>query len=288
MSDGYRQVGSFESDRVDAVGVGDGAIAVGVDDRIIVVAGGDRVEIDHGERVVDIALADDVIVLSANALTVYSPGGDRIRQQPAADAHAVATIAEAALVGVLGPDRLRAVDIATGRERFDVERTRPGGPADDGLLGTPTGFVLSTWSFLTRIDPDGEVGFDRNLEAVVRNLGRCDDSIVAALQNDRLVAADLETGRSRWQTELAVEHVAPVGGSSVLVTTADGIRAVDPEGTTASVTGLSSGDGYATADGSLVCAIRDGTVSIYAHSREQLRLAVATDSVGVGGRSTSR
>ncbi|QCS41030.1 hypothetical protein [Natrinema versiforme] len=283
MSDGYRQVGSFESGRVDAVGVGDGAIALGTDDRVVVATGGDSLEIDHGERVVDLALADRVLVLSADALTTYSRDGDRIRQQPVADAHAIAAVPETGLVGVLGPDRLRAVDIATGRERFDIERTRPGGPADDGLLGTPSGFVIATWSFLTRIDPDGEVAFDRNLEAVVRSLGRCDNAIVAALQNDRLVSADLETGESCWQTELAADHVAPVGDSSVLVTTADGIRAVDPAGETTSVSGLSSGDGYATADGSLVCAIRDGTVSIHAHSRDRLRLAVPTDGVGVGG-----
>ncbi|ELY65903.1 hypothetical protein [Natrinema versiforme] len=283
MSDGYRQVGSFESGRVDAVGVGDGAIALGADDRVVVATGGDSLEIDHGERVVDLALADRVLVLSAETLTTYSRDGDRIRQQPVGDAHAIAAVPETGLVGVLGPDRLRAVDIATGREQFDIERTRPGGPADDGLLGTPSGFVIATWSFLTRIDPDGEVAFDRNLEAVVRSLGRCDDAIVAALQNDRLVSADLETGQSRWQTELAAKHVAPVGDSLVLVTTADGIRAVDPAGATASVSGLSSGDGYATADGSLVCAIRDGTVSIHTHSRDRLRLAVATDSVGVGG-----
>lgn len=283
MSDGYRQVGSFESERVDAVGVGDGAIAVGTGERVVLVTGSDRVEIDHGERVVDVALADRVLVLSADALTVYSRDGDRIRRQPVADAHAIATVPDEGLVGVLGPDRLRAVDVATGRERFDVERTRPGGPADDGLLGTHAGFVIATWSFLTRIDVDGEVGFDRNLEAVVRSLGRCGDAVVAALQNDRLVSAALETGAERWQTALSAAHVAPVGESSVLVTTADGIRAVDPDGETASVPGLSTGDGYATADGSLVCSIRDGTVATYVHNRDRLRLTVATDAVGVGG-----
>lgn len=283
MSDGYRQVGSFESERVDAVGVGDGAVAVGTGERVVLVTGSDRVEIDHGERVVDVALADRVLVLSADALTVYSRDGDRIRRQPVADAHAIATVPDEGLVGVLGPDRLRAVDVATGRERFDIERTRPGGPADDGLLGTPAGFVIATWSFLTRIDADGEIGFDRNLEAVVRSLGRCDDAIVAALQNDRLVSTDLETGDSRWQTALSADHVAPVGESSVLVTTADGIRAVDPDGETASVPGLSSGDGYATADGSLVCSIRNETVATHVHSRDRLRLTVATDAVGVGG-----
>ncbi|OLZ42566.1 hypothetical protein A6E15_17065 [Natrinema saccharevitans] len=283
MSDGYRQVGSFESERVDAVAVGDGAIAVGTGERIVLVTGSDRVELDHGERVVDLAVADRVLVLSADALTVYSRNGDRIRRQPVADAHAIATVPGEGIVGVLGPDRLRAVDVATGRERFDVERTRPGGPADDGLLGTPAGFVIATWSFLTRIDPDGEIGFDRNLEAVVRSLGRCDDAVVAALQNDRLVSAALETGAERWQTALSADHVAPVGESSVLVTTTDGIRAVDPDGETASVPGLSTGDGYATADGSLVCSIRDGTVSTYVHNRDRLRLTVATDAVGVGG-----
>ncbi|MFC4540393.1 hypothetical protein ACFO5R_00385 [Halosolutus amylolyticus] len=283
MSDGYRQVGSFESDPVDAVGVDDGAIAVGIGDRVVVETGSDRVEIDHGDRIVDVALADRVLVLSSDALTTYSRTGERIREQPAADSHAVAAVSDEGLAGVLGPERLRSVDIETGRERFDVERVRPGGPADDALLGTPAGFAISTWSFLTRIDLEGEVDFDRNLEAVVRSLGRCDDAIVAALQNERLVAADLESGTSRWRTELAVEHVAPVGESSVLVTTADGIRAVDPSGATTPVAGLSSGEGYATPDSSLVCAVRDETVSTYVHSRDQLRVAVATESVGVGG-----
>ncbi|SDR44119.1 hypothetical protein [Natronobacterium texcoconense] len=282
MADRYRQVGSFESGRVAAVGVGDEIIAIGLEDCVEVVDGSRSVEIDHGERVVDVAVADRILVLSPAELTTYSRDGDRLWSQELEDAHAIAAITDRGLCGILGPDRFRAVDVATGRERFDVERSRPGG-SDDDLLAVPTGFLIATWSFLTHVDADGEVDFDRDLSAVVRSVGRCEDAIVATLQSDQVVGIQAGTGELRWRTELEATHVAPVGEGAVLVRTADGIRAVDPEGTTEPVGDIPDGDVYATADGTTVCSVHDGTVSIHVHGGDRLSLAVATDTVGAGG-----
>ncbi|SFC15070.1 hypothetical protein SAMN05444422_10524 [Halobiforma haloterrestris] len=282
MADSYRQVGSFESGRVDAVGVGRGAIAVGIGTRVEVVEGSRSTAIDHGDRIDDVAVADRVVVLSSGDLTTYSRDGDRLWSQGVGDAHAIAAVPDAGICGVLGPNRLRAIEIATGREQFDADRTRPGG-RDDELLAVPTGFLIATWSFLTHVDLEGEVDFDRDLSAVIRSVGRCDDVIVAALQSDQLVGLQAGTGELRWRTELEATHVAPVGEGSVLVGTAAGTRAVGADGATEPVGDLPNGAPYATPDGGIVCSVREGTVSTHVHAGDQLALAVATDSVGVGG-----
>ncbi|NGM68962.1 hypothetical protein G6M89_08040 [Natronolimnobius sp. AArcel1] len=282
MTDNYRQVGSFESRRVEAVGVGHDVIAIGLEDRLELVTGSDSTGIDHGDRILDVAVADRVIVLSPGELTTYSRTGDRLWTQSVEDAHAIAAITNADICGVLGPDRVSGIDVSSGRERFDVERSRPGGP-DDALIAVPTGFLIATWTFLTHVDVEGHVDFDRDLSAVVRSVGRCDDTLVAALQSDQLVGLQAGTGDPRWRTELEANHVAPVGEGTVLVSTTDGTRSVSSDGTTEPVGDLPGGETYTTPSGTLVCAVRGGTVATYVHTREQLGLEVATETVGIGG-----
>lgn len=282
MSDRYRQNASFESAAVEAVGVGNGAIAIGSDDQIEIVTDDGRAGIDHGEQIVDIAFSERVIVLSPGQLTTYSQGGERIWSQAVDDAYAIAAITEEGLCGVLGPNRLRAVDVATGQQRLDVERPRPGN-RDDELVATPAGFVFATWSFLTHITLDGELGFDSDLSAVVRSIGCCGDTLVAALQSDQVVGLDAETGELEWRTELQAVHVAPVGGETILVSTTAGPRRVSLDGTTEGLGKLSAGDLYAAEDDSVVCLVRDGTVSTYVPDRKRLDAELLTESVGVGG-----
>ena len=282
VTDGYRQVGSFESAAPSAVGVGSGAVAFGLGDRITLVSGRDRTAIDHGDPIVDLAVADRLLVLSPETLTAYSLDGDRVWSHDAGDAYAVAGGESRECCGVLDADALRFVEVASGRERFAVDRSRPGTP-DDAFLATPTGFVIATWSFLTAVDGDAEIAFDRDLSAVIRSVGACGGTVVAALQSDRLVGLDRGTGEERWRTELDARQVAPVGGESVLVSAADGVLDVGADGTTETVPDLPSGDVYATADGTVVCSVRDGTIATYVPDRDRTDVAVLTDSVGVGG-----
>ncbi|WP_206731710.1 hypothetical protein [Halorubrum amylolyticum] len=282
VTDGYRQVGSFESDAPSAVGVGREAIAFGLGDGVTVVSGRDRTAIDHGEPVVDLAVADRLLVLSPETLTAYSLDGDRVWSHDAGDAYAVAGAESRECCGVLDAEGLRFVAVAGGRERFAVDRTRPGTP-DDAFVATPTGFVIATWSFLTAVDGDGEVAFDRDLSAVVRSIGACGGTVVAALQSDRLVGLDRGSGEDRWRTELDAGQVAPVGEESVLVSAADGVLDVGSDGTTEAVPDLPTGDVYATGDGAVVCSVRDGTIATYAPDRDRVDVELLTDSVGVGG-----
>ncbi|WP_256393080.1 PQQ-binding-like beta-propeller repeat protein [Natronoarchaeum rubrum] len=281
MSD-LRQSGSFESSRVDGVGIDADAVAIGTDGRVEIVTDDGRADIDHGERILDVALANRVIVLSGNELTAYSRDGERIWSRPAENAESVAAIGAEGLCGVLGPDRLRAVDIASGRERFDIERPRPGN-GDDDFLAAPSGFVIATWSFLTKVTPDGEVGFDRDLTAVVRSIGRCDGTVVAALQSDQLVGIDESTGEPEWRTELEADHVAPAGGESLLVSSAAGPRRVGLDGSTDAIDWLSQGDVYEAPADSVICLVREGTVSTYVPDRSRISVDVVTGTVGVGG-----
>ncbi|MHC3438636.1 COG1361 family protein [Natrialbaceae archaeon A-gly3] len=282
MSNQYTQVGSFEIGRVDAVGVGEETIAVGSNERLELVRGSERIEIDHGVPVIDVAVGDRIAVLATDGLTTYSRDGDRLWNRPAEDAHAIAASPDGELVGVVEPSRLRGVELGSGQERFVTERARPGSPDDDELLGTSSGFAIATWSFLASVDDDGEYEFDRNLEAVVRSVGCCEETLVVALQSDQLVCLDAETGDLRWRTELEATHVAPVGTTTVLVSTVDGVRKVGVEGTVDSVRDLSDGDVYATTDGGMVCTVSDGTVTTYVHGSNQLELTVRSQVVGVG------
>ncbi|QWC18994.1 hypothetical protein [Halorubrum sp. 2020YC2] len=282
MSDGYRQVGSFESDPPSAVGVGRDVIAFGLDDRVTLVSGRERTAIDHDDPILDLAVADRLLVLSPETLTAYSLDGDQVWSHDAGDAYAVAGAESRECCGILDADTLRVVEVAGGRERFAVDRTRPGTP-DDAFLATPTGFVIATWSFLTAVDGDGEVAFDRDLSAVVRSVGVCDGTVVAALQSDRLVGLDRGSGEDRWRTELDARQVAPVGKGSVLVSAADGVLDVTADGVTKTVPDLSTGDVYASGDGAVVCSVRDGTIATYVLDRDRIDVAVLTDSVGVGG-----
>ncbi|MDB2226044.1 hypothetical protein PM023_15440 [Halorubrum ezzemoulense] len=282
MSDGYRQVGSFESDPPSAVGVGRDVIAFGLGDRVTLVSGRERTAIDHGDPILDLAVADRLLVLSQETLTAYSLDGDRVWSHDAGDAYAVAGAESRECCGLLAPDALRFVEVTGGRERFAVDRTRPGTP-DDAFLATPTGFLVATWSFLTAVDGDGEVAFDRDLSAVVRSVGVCDGTVVAALQSDRLVGLDRGSGEDRWRTELDARQVAPVGKGSVLVSAADGVLDVAADGATETVPDLPTGDVYASGDGAIVCSVRDGTIATYVPDRDRIDVAVLTDSVGVGG-----
>lgn len=282
VTDGYRQVGSFESEAPAAVGVGSETIAFGLGDRVTVVSGRDRSTIDHGDPVVDIAVADRLLVLSSETLTAYSLDGDAIWSHDAGDAYAVAGNEAKECCGVLDADTVRFVEVGSGRERSAVDRVRPGA-SDDQFVATQAGFGIATWSFLTMFDDDGEVAFDRDLSAVVRSVGTCDGTVVAALQSDRLVGLDRKSGADRWHTELDARQVAPVGGDSLLVSAADGILAVAADGTTDTVPDLPTGDVYATGDGTLVCAVRGGTIAMYVPDRDRIDVELLTDSVGVGG-----
>lgn len=282
MTDDYRQVGSFESDAPSAVGTGEGLIAFGLGDRVTLVSGSDRTVIKHDAPVVDLAVADRLLVLSPETLTAYSHDGDRVWSHDADGAYAVAGAEGRDCCGVLDADRLRYVEVGGGREQYSKNRSRSG-TRDDTFLATPDGFVIATWSFLTAVDTDGTVAFDRDLSAVVRSVGTCDETIVAALQSDRLVGLDTATGKDRWRTELDAAQISPYGGGSLLVSTATGVLDVTPNGTTSTVPDLPSGDVYATADGSVICSVRDGTIATYVPDQSRVDVSVRTDTVGVGG-----
>lgn len=278
----YRQVSSFESPSPAAVATGDEAVAFGQGDQVTLVTGADRTTVDHGDRIEDIALADRLLVLSAGTLTAYSLDGNRVWNHDAEDACAVAGLADHDFCGVLTAEALRYVDTDSGRERRAVERPRRG-TQDDTFLATSTGFIVATWSFLTAVDLDGEIAFDRDLSAVVRSVGACTGTVVAALQSDRLVGLDEATGDDRWQTELEARQVSDRGTDSILVSTADGVLTVESDGKTAPAPDLATGDVYATTDGSVVCTVRDGTIATYVPDRDRVGLAVRTETVGVGG-----
>ncbi len=282
MTDEYRQNGVFDSDSASVVGVGNEAIAIAIDEDVTVGSAHDQMTLKHDAPVVDIAITDRLLVLSPNRLTAYSFDGNRAWSQDVADAYAVAGTESRDCCAVLSGETLRLVETVGGRERLTVDRSRPGTP-DDDLIPTSSGFVITTWSFLTVVDSDGEVVFDRDLSAVILSVGVCDDTIIVALQSDQLVGLDAETGQNRWRTDLDVRQIAPVGEKSVFVSGAAGVESVDATGTTETIPDLPAGEVYATRNGETVCVTRGGTTERYIPDRDQFSVELLTDSVGVGG-----
>lgn len=279
----YRRIGSFDRPHIDAVGVGKSSLAVASGDRITLVSGTDRSEFEHGEPITDIAIDDRVVVLSSNRLTAYTRDGARVWSRTFDAPHAVETLPGEPIAGVLEPDRMRTVDLETGQESVTVERHRPGQPRDDLFIGIENGFVSSTWSFLRCVDATGKERFDRNLNTAIRAIGSCGDALVAALQNGQLKGFDVRTGERRWETELPVRQISPGGDGVLLFSTDDGVKSIDPDGSIGSVDSLPGGDVYASADGSVVCSVRDGSVGVHVPDEELIDAEVLTDSVGVGG-----
>jgi len=282
VSNTYRQVDSFESSTPTAAAVGRQRVAFGIDNSIVTVAGSQRESIDHGQRIVDVAVAGRVLVLSPGTLTAYTPEGDQIWSQRIEAGDTIAANTELGCCGVLGTKQLRLVDIDTGHNLSTVDRTRPGS-SDDVFLATEMGFVYGTWSFLTGVDSDGELLFDRDLSAVVKSVGYCHGAVVTALQSGRLVGLAIASGDTAWQLELEPTHVGPIGGESVFVSSKTGIHTVSADGVSEPVPELSAGNVYATAGGEVVCTVRDGLISTHVHNRDRIEVDVKTSTVGVGG-----
>lgn len=282
MTDDYKQNGSLDGDAPSAVGVGTETIAVAINEDVTVVSAHDQTTIDHGTSVVDLAITDRLLVLSLNKLTAYTFDGNRVWSQDVADAYAVAGTESRDYCAILDTETLRFIETTSGRERLTVDRSRPGTP-DDDLIPTSTGFVIATWSFLTAVDADGEVVFDRDLSAVILSVGICDDTVIAALQSDHLVGLDLETGQNRWRTDLDVQQIAPIGEKSVFVSGAAGVLSVEAAGATETIPDIPADEVYATRNGETVCAVRDGTTERYVSDGDQFGVELLTDSVGVGG-----
>lgn len=280
---GYQRVGSFECSPVAAVGVTEGLMGVAGDRQVTLVTASDRTTFDHDEPIVDVALGERVVVLSASQLTAYDRSGARIWNRTFSDAHAVATRPGTGQIGVLEPNQLRLLDPGTGQETMVADRSPPGRPDDDLLLGTQAGFVTATWSVLQRFDHEGDVVFDSNLDAAIRDIGCCDGVLVVALQNGKLRGIDAETGERRWETELPVTQLSPRGEGVLLLRSDDGVKTVGPDGSLDSAGSVATGDVYADTSGSFVCSVRDGAVTTHVPAGELLDIDVLTETVGVGG-----
>jgi hypothetical protein len=279
----YRELESFDLAEIDAVGVGESAVAIASGERIQLVSKTGRSEFEHDEPISDLALNDRIIVLSADQLTAYTPDGASIWTKTLEAPHAVTTLSGESLTGVLAPERLVTVDVETGQESSTVERRRPGQPRDDRLIGIEHAFVFATWSFLRCVDTATEEIFDRNLHTAIRDVGYCDGVLIAALQNGQLRAIDAETGQDRWETELSVRQIAPHGATELLLSTDDGIKSIDSQGSIEPVGSVGTGEIYASRDGSIVCSIRSDTAVTHVPSEDLIEIEILTESVGVGG-----
>lgn len=280
----HRQIDSFERNEVNAVGTGEDTVAVAAGRDVAMIAPHGRSEFEHQRPVIDVAVGTRGIVLSEQTVTAYTLRGEKLwTSRQNGQRHAVAVHPEKDVVGVLSREELRLLDMGSGEEQAVVERPRSGQPENDILLGTEQGFVLGTWSFLSRMSIEDGVELDRNINAAIRDLGVCNDVLIIALESDRTLGLDLKSGRVEWQTELEVKQVSPVSHDQLPVRTADGIRTLADDGTIDALSDIPDGEVYASVQGSVLCSVRNGTVSAFVPQQEMPNVEVTTDTVGIGG-----
>lgn len=280
----HRQIDSFERNEVNAVGVGEDTVAVAAGRDVAMIAPHGRSEFEHQHPIVDVAVGTRGIVLSEQTVTAYTLRGEKLwTSRQNGQRHAVAVHPENDVVGVLDKDKLRILDMGSGEEQAVIERPRSGQPENDVLLGTTQGFVLGTWSFLSRITVDDGVQLDRNVNAAIRDLGVCDDVLIVALESDRTLGLGVESGGVEWQTELEVKQVSPLSYDHLPVRTADGIRTLAADGTIDALSDIPDGEVYASLQRSVLCSVRNGTVSAFVPQQEMPDVEITTDTVGIGG-----
>ena len=280
----HRQIDSFERNEVNAVGTGEDTVAVAAGRDVAMIAPHGRSEFEHQRPVIDVAVGTRGIVLSEQTVTAYTLRGEKLwTSRQSGQRHAVAVHPEEDVVGVLSREKLRLLDMGSGEEQAVIERPRSGQPENDILLGTEQGFVLGTWSFLSRISIDDGVELDRNINAAIRDLGVCNNVLIIALESDRTLGLDLGSGRVEWQTELEVKQVSPVSHDQLPVRTADGIRTLADDGTIDALSDIPDGEVYASVQRSVLCSVRNGTVSAFVPQQEMPDVEVTTDTVGIGG-----
>jgi hypothetical protein len=285
---GYAEVAAFELPSVTASDGGIDDVALVGDGDLTYVRGTERTTLRVEAEPVDVALGERVYVLTADALLALSPEGSGSRvwslDLAAEGVEGVAALPEADVVCVLTERTLVGVDGESGSRRWTVDRPYADVAGDVSFVAADGRFLLGAWSFVTGVDADGEQVFDADLGSALTGVGGTGGTVVAALKSDQLVGVDPESGTVDWRTEIRPTQVTPRGDETLLVRTADGLLAVQPDGTYESVDGLPAGSVYPTRNGDLVCVYREDTLSVHRRSVDagSVTAALPLDAIGPG------
>ena len=281
MCANYKKTNSFEISSHSAAAVGTDKIAVAEGDSAILITSSDRFSFEHGSKITDIALGENLIVLDENKLTGYSIDGDQIWDRENKEYYTISATNNGGTFAALSEDNVNIFNSFTGNEISTINRSRPG-DSDDTLLATANGFLYSTWSFLTLVDQTGTQLFDRDLETVIKNIGMLDDKFVVSVQTGKVIGIGTKKGETKFKTELNAKQISPLGNEELFIKTQKGIHAIDPQGKANSRPNLNNGKVYQSGNGDVFCEITDSLIIKYTHKKHNIDLSIHTDEVGVG------
>lgn len=241
-----------------------------VDRDRIVVAGGDEIAVLSSgswyrtsvtREIDDIAIGRNIYSLSGDELVSLTETGMKLwsRQVPKAEAIA-ATGGDVAVLTADG--RIEVIHGETSSTRFELELPHPD-LRSDGVFAAENGFLVSSWSYLTRVDLTGTVAYDINLDGQIASVGAIGDLAVAALKNETLRCVDSE-GTEQWRRETLATRLTASGTDSLLAIGADRPHVLRRDGEIEPISVPVGRSVAATDDLRTVCVIdTDGTVSEY-------------------------
>jgi hypothetical protein len=263
----YVEVGSFELPPVTASAAGEDDVVLLADGRVVHVEEQDRTTLAVDDQPVDVAVADLVYVLTADALVAYSVGdsGSRVWSVDLSGAavEAVTAVPASDVVCVLTETSLLGIASERGSRRWSVERPYADIEHDAGLAAGDDLVLHDTWTFVTGLDAAGEQTLDETLESPVVDVGWAAGVVVAALKTGKLVGVASADGAVRWEIEVDARAVASGGSGGAFVRTDDGLLRVHGDGSYESVPKLTPGSVYPARSGSIACVHREGMLFVY-------------------------
>jgi hypothetical protein len=263
----YVEVGSFELPSVTASAAGEDDVVLLADGDVVHVEEGDRTTLAVDGRPVDVAVADLVYVLTADALVAHSVGesGSRVWSVDLSGAtvEAVTAVPASDVVCVLTETSLLGIASERGSRRWSVDRPYADIEHDAGLAAGDDLVLHDTWTFVTGVDAAGVQTLDETLESPVVDVGWAAGVVVAALKTGKLVGVDPADGGVRWEIEVDAQAVACGGGGGAFVRTDDGLLRVHGDGSYESVSTLTPGSVYPSRSGAIACVHREGMLSVY-------------------------
>ena len=279
MDHQYDQISSFESSPPETVAVGEELIVLDTNDGLQVIKGDSRSSIKYSNEIIDITVAEYIIVLSTGSLTAYSIDGNPQWSKEIEDGVAVSASGENSVCGVLTKTELEIYNSKTGQQNEVRTRSQEGGMKDT-VLSTPGLLVYQTWSFLTVTDELGKKKFELDLEAVIQDIGYFSNLILLSLQSDQIVAVDPDDGSICWKNEFYSPQIPRYGDNKMLVGSDNGIFSIDVNGKSTSVSNLPNGSVYMTKKG-VVFVVKNGLISQHIYNNQQFDIKLINEAVGI-------
>ena len=207
------QGGSFELPGAGRVDVEQDRIVLAGENELVVVTPDGRHRTTIDRDVDEIAVGRNIYLRSGSELAAFTETGVELWTREFETIDGIA--ATGGNIAVLRDGtRIEIIDGTTSSRRTLQELPHPNLQAE-GVFAAETGFLVASWSYLTRIDLSGAVAYDRNLVAQFASVGTLGYQAVAALKSDTLRSID-RTGTEQWRRETTATKLTASGTTPLL------------------------------------------------------------------------